>query len=303
MSDADAAKSPVASPPRAAGPKSQPAQARHRDWVLYLGTFAFVGLAWLASRYGGYKPGSDLGYWLGLVGSVAMLFTLLYPLRKRVRAMHSLGRMKPWFLTHMVLGVGGPFLVLAHSTFHIGSVNAGVSLISMLLVAGSGVIGRFIYVRIHHGLYGRRATLKELQAQAGMSEEAASSIFANAPQVEARLHEFHDRAIADAKAPLRAAWSLLTLGTRGRWVYWQCRRELAQVFRDRADKVGWDPEKRRHRLRKTNEMVRTYLISVQRVTQFQTYERLFSLWHVLHLPLVWLLVFSAIVHVIAVHAY
>jgi hypothetical protein len=293
----------MAPPPRAASPKARPAQTKHRDWVLWVGTVAFVGFAWLASRYGGFTPGSDLGYWLGVVGGVAMVFTLLYPMRKRMRAMHSLGRIKPWFLTHMILGVGGPFLVLTHSTFHIGSINAGVALISMLLVAASGVIGRFIYVRIHHGLYGQRATLKELQEQAGMNEEAASSIFANAPQIEARLHAFHKRAIEDAKVPLRAAWSLLTLGTRGRWIYWQCRRELAHVFHDRGAKLGWDRAKRRRRLRKTNEMVRAYILSVQRVTQFHVYERLFSLWHVLHLPLVWLLAFSAIVHVIAVHAY
>jgi len=37
--------------------------------------------------------------------------------------------------------------------------------------------------------------------------------------------------------------------------------------------------------------------------QFATYERLFSLWHVLHVPFVYMLVVSAVVHVIAVHMY
>jgi len=303
VTDAAAAQPSLAPQPRVAAPKARPAQKNYRDWILWLGTIAFVGFAWLAGRYGGYKPGSDLGYWLGLVGGVAMLFTLLYPLRKRVRALHSWGRVKPWFVTHMILGVGGPFLVLAHSTFRIGSINAGVALFSMLLVTASGVIGRFIYVRIHHGLYGERATLKELQEQAGLNEEAAGSIFANAPEVEKRLHAFHNRAIADSKVPLRAFWSLLTLGTRGRWIYWQCRRELKHIFRDRGSKLEWDQTKRRRRQRRANEMVRAYLLSVQRVTQFQTYERLFSLWHILHLPMVWLLAFSAVAHVIAVHAY
>ena len=87
MTDAAAAQPSVASPPRAAASRDRPAQKNYRDWILWVGTVAFVGLAWLASRYGGYKPGSDVGYWLGLVGGVAMLFTLLYPLRKRVRAL------------------------------------------------------------------------------------------------------------------------------------------------------------------------------------------------------------------------
>jgi hypothetical protein len=50
-------------------------------------------------------------------------------------------------------------------------------------------------------------------------------------------------------------------------------------------------------------VIAAYLTGVQRVAQFSGYERLFSLWHILHVPLVWMLVLSAIAHVIAVHAY
>jgi hypothetical protein len=46
-----------------------------------------------------------------------------------------------------------------------------------------------------------------------------------------------------------------------------------------------------------------YLEGLQRVAQFAVYERLFSAWHVLHIPLVALLFVSAVFHVIAVHMY
>jgi hypothetical protein len=49
--------------------------------------------------------------------------------------------------------------------------------------------------------------------------------------------------------------------------------------------------------------IRDYLQAVQELGQFGTYEKLFSLWHVFHVPLVYMLVFSAIWHVIAVHMY
>jgi hypothetical protein len=42
---------------------------------------------------------------------------------------------------------------------------------------------------------------------------------------------------------------------------------------------------------------------VVRVAQFTAYERLFALWHVLHVPFVYLLVLTACFHVFAVHAY
>jgi len=41
----------------------------------------------------------------------------------------------------------------------------------------------------------------------------------------------------------------------------------------------------------------------RQVAEFRVYERLFSLWHVLHLPLFFMLLAAGIVHVIAVHVY
>ena len=49
--------------------------------------------------------------------------------------------------------------------------------------------------------------------------------------------------------------------------------------------------------------IRTYIKSLRDATQFHTYEKLFSLWHIFHIPLVYMLVFSGIYHVIAVHMY
>ena len=41
----------------------------------------------------------------------------------------------------------------------------------------------------------------------------------------------------------------------------------------------------------------------KRQAQFGAFERIFSLWHVMHIPLVYLLVLSAAYHVLAVHMY
>ena len=39
------------------------------------------------------------------------------------------------------------------------------------------------------------------------------------------------------------------------------------------------------------------------LAEFQAYERLFSLWHALHLPLIFMLLVAAVVHIVAVHVY
>jgi hypothetical protein len=46
-----------------------------------------------------------------------------------------------------------------------------------------------------------------------------------------------------------------------------------------------------------------YLADVVRVVRFAAYERLFALWHVLHVPLCILLFGAAAIHVLAVHMY
>jgi hypothetical protein len=228
---------------------------------------------------------------------------LLYPLRKRVRFLHAWGAAKGWFAVHMTCGILGPLLILVHSKFHIGSINAGVALISMLLVAASGLVGRFIYVRIHHGLYGTRMTQAELQAQVGFNSGEVRSKLSFAPRVEQWLREFEATAVGRPKNIVHGMWRFLSLGARARLVRRQCQQEFARVYRMHARTFKWDAAVQQRHLAGGRAVIAEFLAGAQRVAQFSRYERLFSLWHVLHVPFVWMMVLSAIAHVVAVHAY
>ena len=275
---------------------------RRRERALIPIVCALVGTAWLASRYGGYTAGSGVGYYLGVAGGVALLVVFLYPLRKRMRFMQSWGATKGWFALHMACGIGAPFLILAHCSFKVGSINAGVALASMLLVAASGIVGRFIYTRIHHGLYGTRLTLAQLQAAVGVDAGNVSSRLLIAPQVQQQLTAFQ-AAVEQPKGLVLGAWQFLTLGSRARWLLRRCTKEFARTYRAQAQANGWDAARQTRDLAAAKALIGSRLAGVQRLAQFKGYERLFSLWHVLHVPLVWMLVLSAIAHVIAVHAY
>jgi len=259
--------------------------------------------AWFAGRYGLYTPGSDLGYYMGLAGSIMMALLLLYPLRKRVRILQRAAELRHWFRLHMFLGIAGPVLVIYHSTMKIGSLNAAVAFFSMLLVAGSGIIGRFIYTKIHHGLYGRQATLRERQTGLGLSGESVKSKFHFAPRVEQRLRSLEAFAMDQTRIGLLGLRRFIALAVRARYVHWQSMKEVRQILSRAAAERGWDRQKRAHRIRVARQMLEGYLRELREVAQFRTYERLFSLWHVLHVPFVFMLVFSAIVHVVAVHMY
>lgn len=262
-----------------------------------------IGAAWLIGYWGDYTPASEIGYNLGLTGGIMMLVLFLYPLRKHLRFMHNLGPAKYWFALHMAMGILGPLFILAHSRFHVGSINAGVALACMTLVAGSGVIGRFIYIKIHHGLYGHRASLHEVRAISGLNSQEVQSKLAFAPRVEAALTEFEARVLNAKGGVLSRAWAFVSLPVRARMLYLRCAYELADLYARQAAMRNWEPAKRQRRLKAAKQVVLAYLRGVQNVAHFSTYERLFSLWHVLHVPLVYMLVLSAIAHVVAVHMY
>ena len=270
---------------------------------LISGTLIAIVVSYLISRRGWYTPGDDVGYYLGLVGGVMMLLLLTYPLRKYLQVFRNWGPVRHWFSFHMFLGVAGPVLVIAHSTFSLKSTNATVAFVCMLMVAASGIIGRFIYVRIHRGLHGQKLNFKELQGKAGFESEEMHSKLHFVPEVERRLTEFQSYALAQNLGFARTALRLVTLGTRRRIAYARCAGELRRAMREIAEARQWDRDKLRRRLGRATRLVDEFLVSVQRVSQFEVYDRLFRLWHVAHVPLVYLLVLSGIAHVVAVHMY
>jgi len=280
-------------------PQSRPFSATF-IWIIAL---LLAAGAWGAGRLNLYTPGSQLGYYMGLVGSVFMAMLLLYPLRKRLRFLQRAGQLRHWFRVHMFLGVTGPVLVMFHSTLKIGSLNAAVAFYSMVLVAGSGIIGRFIYTKIHNGLYGRKATVQERQERLGLTGNAVRSKFHFAPDVERRLAAFEVYAMDDSRRGMIGLRRFVGVALRARWLRWSTLREIRRILTAAATERDWDSTEIARRLHLADRMLREYLGALQDVAQFRIYERLFSLWHVLHVPFVYMLVICAIVHVVAVHMY
>lgn len=276
----------------------------HWELVLYVLLTALVVGAWQFSKLDLFTSKDDVGYWLGVVGGSMMLALFLYPLRKHVRAFAKVGPLRHWFMMHMVLGIAGPLLILVHSTFQIGSMNAAIALTCMIVVALSGIVGRFLYRHIHRGFLGEKSSLRELQIEAGFEHDMVKSRFHFVPAVEIKLLEFETRVLqGDAKSFLVQLHRVFVLPVRQRVMYYGCKREVETALERIARNRGWKDVDLHDRKRRARALLRDYLAAVVNVAQFSAYERLFSLWHVLHIPFVYVLVISSIAHVIAVHIY
>jgi len=240
-------------------------------WLGFLSTSLIIYAGWIGRHERNITAENGMGYALGIVGASMMAALLIYPLRKRIRALRLLGSTRRWFQAHMLLGTIGPVLILYHSNFSVSSLNSQVALFCTFLLAGSGIVGRYLYAQIHHGLYGEKSSLRSLITE---MQQSLENITASGPVIEDFLDQLAEIDESVLKPPsdiLQSAARPFSFAFRTRWAV---RRDL-----------------RRH------------LSQVRKVSHLSFFERLFSLWHILHLPFFFMLVISAIVHIIAVHMY
>jgi hypothetical protein len=268
-----------------------------------IATAAVLAFGWISRDEEYLVPDSGAGYWLGVAGASLMLLLLLYPLRKRLRAGAFAGSVAFWFRLHMVLGVAGPVLILFHSNFRFGSLNSNVALLAMLIVAGSGVVGRYLYGKVHLGLYGRKAAVREILADAATLQHSIGDEFAGCSAIVAQMNAFAERAAAIPKGILAATCSLVILAVRARLLRTRLKGDARRLTAAEGKRRGWPRRLRAERRNALSELVTLQIAAVRKAAAFELYDRLFGLWHVLHLPLFFILLLAAVIHVVAAHFY
>jgi hypothetical protein len=268
--------------------------------VIVSGLLAWGSRAHL-ERY--ITPQRGFGYWLGITGGSMMVLLLLYSARKRVSWLGWMGGIPAWFEFHMVLGIVGPILVLFHSNFSLGATNSNVALFSMLLVAGSGVIGRYIYTRLHARLDGHEDTLEQLKAVGDRLRSQTTSI-AFLPGLLDAIDRVEKRLIERPQSFAGRCLYLFTGGIRAAVARFLVRREINRAVRYAARRESVLIARHAHRLA---AVARNYadrrLEAGRRMAEYRMYAKLFSLWHVLHIPLFFMLLIAGVVHIVAVNVY
>lgn len=222
------------------------------------------------------RPSGPVGQTLGVVGAALMLVPFLYMGYKRLRRQKSGANLKRLLEVHIFCGIVGPVLITFHTSFKFNGI-VSAAYWSMVLVALSGFVGRYLYVRIPRTIRGvelsqtelddRTSALRdELQWTAGLEviealERVEAGIAARPPSWFSGLGDRSlRRAIDEVSAVLEQR--------AGRTAALSLRQALDERIR---------LQQRRHALAAT--------------------KRLFDLWHVFHLPLVWLMFAIVSLHV------
>jgi len=294
--------------PQPAPQATRATAAPRKKWLTPATAFAAVVVALLylgwrvpTERY--ITPTRGVGYALGIIGGSLMLLLFLYSARKRIPWLKFMGAATRWFRFHMVLGVLGPLCILYHANFSLGATNSNVALFAMLTVAGSGLIGRYIYARIHHGLYGSKLSLSELRRGAE-NLRANSTTFTFLPELVGKLDAAERRLLTSTgKVPVLGIARLTATSTVAFLQRMQLHAYVRSCLRAAAAQSPAVAAQRTRLRRAAFNYIDRRLAATRRVAGFEAYERLFSLWHALHLPLIFLMLIAGTVHVIAVHVY
>jgi hypothetical protein len=263
-------------------------------YALLLGSaayFALHGLSYYAAPllerprhplYWDLKPGGRLGLRFGIAGAAMMVVMLLYSLRKRVALLRRWGPLNVWLDFHILLGVCGPVFILLHSSFKVGGLVA-LSFWSMVVVALSGVVGRFLYSQIPRSRSGDELSLAEAEKLDAELSRRLAERFGLAEDEVHRLDAI-SAALADPRsrrARLALSWPLDSL---------RLRRQLRR-FRRRHPEVPPALQREFAAVVARKAELRSRLLMWRRLHE------IFHYWHVVHKPFAVLMYLFMIVHI------
>ena len=108
-----------------------------------------------------------IGRWLGIPGTLLILLSFFYSLRKRKKI--NFGKPKSLLALHETMAWIGALMILVHAGIHIYTLLPWLALAAMLINVISGMTGKYLLDRSRRFL----ATKRDFHIQNGLSEEEA----------------------------------------------------------------------------------------------------------------------------------
>jgi hypothetical protein len=267
--------------------------ANFRWLKLALALAAAAGLAYLwhdppVRPYGG----TWLGYVLGTIGAVLILWLTAYGVRKRSYRSNA-GTVQGWLSAHVYLGTALVVVATLHAGFQVGWNIHTLAYVLTLLVVASGFYGVFLYLRVP------RAMTENL------GEETLDSIVLRIGDIDREMREqgmslpddlfaLVERSVAETRLGGNA-WRLLTGRDPGCATAAAVREWPARARRLTGDVAKLDKEVFALVLRK-NELL-------ARARRDLRHKALLDLWLYVHVPLALALIAALAAHVVSVFIY
>ncbi len=272
----------------------------HKVFIVFLitiGLFAFVAVGihgfeyYITPKserpfrvdYAEMKPSGTFSHGLGVVGATMITVGVaLYSSRKRIRALWNLGKLSSWLEFHIFLCLVGPVLVIYHTTFKAGGI-ATISLWTMLSVAASGIVGRFLYVLIPRNMKGGQLTAQQIN-----EEFDRIGAVLRESELGTKLLRAIDKNLGAIKRPETFFETVKTY-----LLLLRTKRQVRHAIRQHISKSNLTPDV----ARKINKAAAARASLIQRSVILLQVEKLFYYWHAIHLPFSVIMFVTLVVHI------
>lgn len=267
--------------------------ARFRWFKAALGLAAFAAAAYLWHEPA-LKPygGTWLGYTLGTLGAVLILWLLWYGVRKRRYASTS-GTVQGWLSAHVYLGTALVVIVTLHTGFQLGWNVHTLAYVLMLLVVASGFYGVFVYLRVPGAMTGNlgEETLQQIVLRVADLDREVREKAMSLPDV---LFSLVDKSVQGTR--LGGSLARIVSGTDPQCPTAAAVREWPQhAKRLTGDAAKLDKEVFGLLLQKQQLL--------ERARRDLRYQAILDLWLYVHVPLAFMLLAALVTHVVSVFIY
>lgn len=222
--------------------------------------------------YRALRPAGSLGIVFGYVGSAMMILMLTYSLRKRTKLLGKSITLRNWLKLHIYLGVCGPLFIILHSSFKVQGLIA-VAFWSMIAVALSGYVGRYLYQLIPRNQEGDELTMAEIDKQMQLTTEVLRDKYGLAPEQLAQLETLAKRLISTEGSFVRLLFGAIiadiTRPMLARRLMSEMKRSFASVDRG---------------LKQLARLALERASLARRIEMLDRTREVFHYWHVVHKP-------------------
>jgi len=257
--------------------------------------------------------GSWLGYTLGGIGTVQILWLMWFGVRKR-RYKSTLGSLQGWLSAHIWLGMLLIAVVTLHSGFQIGWNVHSLAYVLMLAVVFSGMYGVFAYLYYPQKMAANQGGLTpDVMVREILALEQECLILA-----DGLGNELHQSLLETIESvPLGGnVWQQLTQAHYFPWLV-RKRRAILQQVGVNIDENLYDPTlflvaeklgettalEENRQLRRLLELLTRKNALLARLRRNIQYQAFLDIWLYAHIPLSFALLAALIVHIITVFLY
>lgn len=234
------------------------------------------------------RPSGLVGQSAGVLALLIFAFLWLYPLRKKYRWLAFTGPVARWLDVHILAAIGMPLLLGIHASWRFDGV-IGLGYFAMMVVWASGIVGRYLYVRIPRGRTGVASTRDEVAAERRtLLTDIAAATGLDPFEVEQAL-------AVDARGGGNSLWRTLVHLVADDVVRWRLRRRFRARLAQARTAAPHGAE-----LEQVLALAAREVSLSQQLRMLDATNRVFRLWHVAHRPFALTALVAVVIHVAVV---